>query len=101
MGDDERRDYVAALKSYESGLAFLLEGRTGSSVSEVREYGREDCVSLDSDCESPVPVTETDEVLNMMEVRSCSSRLGSTHSLVGTETPVKMSSSSRSLVGDH
>ena len=132
--DDERRDYVAALKSYESGLALLLEvlntgllterqaetarvkcllyhdradsirgfleGRTGSSVSEVREYGREDCVSLDSDCESPVPVTETDEVLNMMEVRSCSSRLGSTHSLVGTETPVKMSSSSRSLVGD-
>jgi len=132
--DDERRDYVAALKSYESGLALLLEvlntgllterqaetarvkcllyhdradsirgfleGRTGSSVSEVREYGREDCVSLDSDCESPVPVTETDEVLNMMEVRSCSSRLGSTHSLVGTETPVKMSSSSRSLVAD-
>jgi len=126
--DDERRDYVAALKSYESGLALLLEvlntgllterqaetarvkcllyhdradsirgfleGRAGSSVSEVREYGREDCVSLDSDCESPVPVTETDEVLNMTEIRSCSSRLGSTHSLV------KMSSSSRSLVGD-
>jgi len=130
--DDERRDYVAALKSYESGLALLLEvlntgllterqaetarvkcllyhdradsirgfleGRAGSSVSEVREYGREDCVSLDSDCESPVPVTETDEVLNMMEIRSCSSRLGSTHSLM--ETPVKMSSSSRSLVAD-
>jgi len=126
--DDERRDYVAALTSYESGLALLLEvlntgllterqaetarvkcllyhdradsirgfleGRAGSSVSEVREYGREDCVSLDSDCESPVPVTETDEVLNMTEIRSCSSRLGSTHSLV------KMSSSSRSLVGD-
>ena len=130
--DDERRDYVAALKSYESGLALLLEvlntgllterqaetarvkcllyhdradsirgfleGRAGSSVSEVREYGREDCVSLDSDCESPVPVTETDEVLNMMEIRSCSSRLGSTHSLA--ETPVRMSSSSRSLVCD-
>ena len=130
--DDERRAYVAALKSYESGLALLLEvlntgllterqaetarvkcllyhdradsirgyleGRAGSSVSEVREYGREDCVSLDSDCESPVPVTETDEVLNMMEIRSCSSRLGSTHSLA--ETPVKMTSSSRSLVAD-
>ena len=132
--DDERRDYVSALKKYESGLALLLEvlntgllterqaetarvkcllyhdradsirgflesGTPGSSVSEVREYGREDCVSLDSDCESPVPATETDEVLNMTEIRSCSSRLGSTHSLVATERPVTMSSS-RSLVGD-
>jgi len=130
--DDERRDYVAALKSYESGLALLLEvlnkgllterqaetarvkcllyhdradsirgflesGTAG--VSEVRGYGSEDCVSLDSDCESPVPVTETDEVLDMMEIRSCSSRLGSTQSLVTTERPVKMSSS-RSLVAD-
>jgi len=132
--DDERRDYVSALKKYESGLALLLEvlnkgllterqaetarvkcllyhdradsirgflesGKAGSAVSEVREYGREDCVSLDSDCESPVPVTETDEVLDMMEIRSCSSRLGSTQSLVATERPVKMSST-RSLEGD-
>merc|ERR550525_30443 len=128
--DDERRDYVAALNSYESGLALLLEvlntgllterqaetarvkallyhdradtlrgflesGTSGAcAVSGAREYGREDCVSLDSDCESPVPATETDEVLDMMEVRSCSSRLGSTQSLVNME---KMAESRHSL----
>lgn len=37
--------------------------------------------SLDSECDSPVPTTDTDTALNMSEVRSCSSRLGSTHSL--------------------
>jgi len=56
-------------------------------------HGRED--SLDSDCESPVPVTDTDEALQMMEVRSCSSRLGSTQSL--NDKMRSRSSSSKSL----
>merc|ERR1712025_819714 len=56
-------------------------------------HGRED--SLDSDCESPVPITDTDEALQMMEVRSCSSRLGSTQSL--NDKMRSRSSSSKSL----
>lgn len=59
-------------------------------------HGRED--SLDSDCESPVPTTDTDEVLQMMEVRSCSSRLGSTQSLNDKmKQSVSRCSSSKSL----
>lgn len=48
----------------------------GRAVSEQEEEDLED-----SDCDSPVPPTESDKMLQMEEVVSCSSRLGSTQSL--------------------
>jgi len=58
---------------------YLESGERGSISYKVQFSGGEE--SLDSDCDSPVPPTETEEILQMEEVRSCSSRVGSTHSL--------------------
>ena len=91
--DDERRQYRAALTSYEAGLAQLLEvlsrgqlpagqaetarvkcllyhdradtlrgylesgGGAGGVAGAVLGHGRESCLSLDSECDSPVPST--------------------------------------------
>lgn len=112
--EDERKNYGAAVRSYESGLASLLDllnqgvltekqaetarvkcllyhdrletirghletGQQGAITYRVQFTGGED--SLDQDCDSPVPPTETEQMLQMEEVRSCSSRLGSSDSL--------------------
>lgn len=112
--EDERNNYGAALRCYETGLAALLDllnkgvltekqaetarvkcllyhdrvetirghlesGKRGSISYKVQFTGGED--SLDQDCDSPVPPTETEQILQMEEVRSCSSRLGSSESL--------------------
>jgi len=112
--EDERNNYGAALRCYETGLAALLDllnkgvltekqaevarvkcllyhdrletirghlesGKRGSISYKVQFTGGED--SLDQDCDSPVPPTETEQILQMEEVRSCSSRLGSSDSL--------------------
>jgi len=109
--EDEKRNFTIALACYESGLASLLdilnrgiltERQTesarvkcllyhdradvirghlerGGKISGRIYQSEEDC--LDSDCDSPVPRTETEDMLQMDEVHSCSSRLGSTQSL--------------------
>jgi len=112
--EDERNNYGAALRCYETGLAALLDllnkgvltekqaetarvkcllyhdrvetirgylesGQRGSIAYKVQFTGGEE--SLEQDCDSPVPPTETEEMLEMEEVRSCSSRLGSSQSL--------------------
>jgi len=60
---------------------YLESGKRGSISHKVQFTAGEDRLDLDSDCDSPVPPTETEEILQMEEVRSCSSRLGSTSSL--------------------
>jgi len=122
--EDERRNYRAALTFYESGLALLLDVLNKGLLTERQaENARVKCLlyqdrvdslsvfletggggggvlcadsrdSLDSECDSPVPTTETEEALNMSEIRSCSSRLGSTHSL--SDQRMKMTSSRHS-----
>ena len=56
---------------------YLESGKRGSISYKVQFTGGEE--SLDSDCDSPVPPTETEQMLQMEEVRSCVS--GSLHSL--------------------
>jgi len=58
---------------------YLESGERGSISYKVQFAGGED--NLDTDCDSPVPPTETEQILQMEEIRSCSSRLGSTSSL--------------------
>jgi len=112
--EDERRNYGAAVRSYEAGLAALLDLLTRGVLTEKQaESARVKCLlyqdrletirghletggrgaisyrvqfsggeeSLDQDCDSPVPPTQTEQILQMEEVRSCSSRLGSSESL--------------------
>jgi len=109
--EDEKRNFGAALACYESGLASLLDILNRGILTERQaESARVKCLlyhdraevirghlerggkisssvyqseedSLDSDCDSPVPRTETEEMLQMDEVHSCSSRLGSNQSL--------------------
>ena len=79
-------DRVDILRGY-------LERGTAVSGRGVLCHGRDD--SLDSDCDSPVPPTETDDALMMMEVRSVSSRLGSTQSL--SDNKIMQSSRSSSI----
>lgn len=109
--EDEKRNFSVALACYESGLASLLDILNRGILTERQtESARVKCLlyhdraevirghlerggkisgsvyqseedSLDSDCDSPVPRTETEEMLQMDEVHSCSSRLGSNQSL--------------------
>jgi len=109
--EDEKRNFNVALACYESGLASLLDILNRGILTERQtESARVKCLlyhdraevirghlerggkisgsvyqseedSLDSDCDSPVPRTETEEMLQMDEVHSCSSRLGSNQSL--------------------
>eukprot|EP00092_Neocalanus_flemingeri_P005779 GFUD01006221.1.p1 GENE.GFUD01006221.1~~GFUD01006221.1.p1 ORF type:complete len:567 (+),score=63.10 GFUD01006221.1:580-2280(+) len=109
--EDEKRNFTVALACYESGLASLLDVLNRGILTERQtESARVKCLlyhdraevirghlerggkisgriyqsqedSIDSDCDSPVPRTETEEMLQMDEVHSCSSRLGSTQSL--------------------
>ena len=58
---------------------YLESGERGSISYKVQFAGGED--NLDTDCDSPVPPTETEQILQMEEIRSSSSRLGSTSSL--------------------
>ena len=67
----------------------LESGKRGSISYKVQFTGGED--SLDNDCDSPVPPTETEEMLQMEEVRSCSSRLGSSESLCDRRQSVAQS----------
>jgi len=53
---------------------------------QVSSCGEEDLE--DSDCDSPVPPTESEKMLQMEEVVSCNSRLGSTQSLYEREREV-------------
>jgi len=57
----------------------LESGKRGSIAYKVQFTGGEE--SLEQDCDSPVPPTESEEMLEMEEVRSSSSRLASTESL--------------------
>merc|ERR1711974_38930 len=61
-----------------------LEGNSRSSLERGRRVsdsnGEEENLD-DSDCDSPVPPTESEKALQMEEVVSCSSRLGSLQSL--------------------
>jgi len=61
-----------------------LEGNSKSSLERGRRVsdsnGEEENLD-DSDCDSPVPPTESEKALQMEEVVSCSSRLGSLQSL--------------------
>jgi len=112
--EDEKRNFTVALACYESGLASLLDILNRGILTERQtESARVKCLlyhdraevirghlerggkisgriyqsqedSLDSDCDSPVPRTETEEMLQMDEVHSCSSRLGSNQSLNDT-----------------
>lgn len=109
--EDEKRNFSVALACYEAGLASLLDILNRGILTERQtESARVKCLlyhdraevirghlerggkisgsvyqseedSLDSDCDSPVPRTETEEMLQMDEVHSCSSRLGSNQSL--------------------
>merc|ERR1712106_845100 len=109
--EDEKRNFNVALACYESGLASLLDILNRGILTERQtESARVKCLlyhdraevirghlerggkisgsvyqseedSLDSDCDSPVPRTETEEMLQMDEVHSCSSRVGSNQSL--------------------
>jgi len=109
--EDEKRNFNAALACYESGLASLLDILNRGILTERQtESARVKCLlyhdraevirghierggkisssvyqseedSIDSDCDSPVPRTETEDMLQMDEVHSCSSRLGSNQSL--------------------
>lgn len=54
--------------------------KPGRNISSSRQLLSQE-ESLDSDCDSPVPTTETDEMLQMEEVRSCA---GSRESLNDT-----------------
>lgn len=61
-----------------------LEGTSKSSLERgrrVSDSNGEDENLDDSDCDSPVPPTESEKALQMEEVVSCSSRLGSLQSL--------------------
>jgi len=109
--EDEKRNFPVALACYEAGLASLLDILNRGILTERQtESARVKCLlyhdraevirghlekggkisgriylsqedSLDSDCDSPVPTTESEEMLQMDEVHSCSSRLGSSQSL--------------------
>jgi len=108
---DERRNYQLALSCYQNGLSKLLDlVNAGSLTPRQEEKARakwlmyQDRVatiqsnletgdrvrdrsvdvsnlSLSSACDSPVPYTDTDTCLEMQEVQSCCSRLGSHQSL--------------------
>lgn len=71
-------------------LRGFLEQR--NSVSGGGVLCQEDSLSLDSECDSPVPTTDTDHVLEMSEIRGDMSRLGSTSSLCDNN---RLSTSSR------
>merc|ERR1712088_965348 len=74
-----------------------LEGNSKSSLERGRRVsdsnGEEENLD-DSDCDSPVPPTESEKALQMEEVVSCSSRLGSLQSLNCSPEP---DSASRTL----
>jgi len=108
---DERRNLRLAVSCYEAGLSTLLDlVNKGQLTPRQESSAREKCLmyhervqlikehieegkfirersfdmsnmSLNSVCDSPVPDTETDNLLQMEEVKSCSSLLGSSQSL--------------------
>jgi len=75
-----------------------LEGTSGKTSLErgrrVSDDVRQDEDLDDSDCDSPVPPTESEKMLQMEEVVSCSSRLGSLQSLNCTPEPESVSRAS-------
>jgi len=86
--EDERSNYRAETarvkcllyhERLETIRGYLESGERGSISYKVQFAGGED--NLDTDCDSPVPPTETEQILQMEEIRSSSSRLGSTSSL--------------------
>ena len=76
-----------------------LEGNSKSSLERGRRVsdsnGEEENLD-DSDCDSPVPPTESEKTLQMEEVVSCSSRLGSLQSLNCSPEPDSVSRASSS-----
>jgi hypothetical protein len=72
---------VEAIRAHLEGTSAVLErGRRVGSQEGEESLG-------DSDCDSPAPPTESEKLLRMEEVVSCSSRLGSTQSLAETPEP--------------
>jgi len=76
-------------------LQGFLEKR--NTVSGGGVLCQEDSLSLDSECDSPVPTTDTDHVLEMSEIRGDMSRLGSTSSLCDNNRLSTAFSSNKSL----
>jgi len=91
MGESARvkcllyHERAEAIRSHLEGSNSKSSLERGRRVSDSKNPEEENLD--DSDCDSPVPPTESEKTLQMEEVLSCSSRLGSLQSLNCTPEP--------------